>query len=406
MFLVACIALSHAVVFAKGNSKELFDKFCGHTLILKGGQSAINPVTALPYVFVFVDNSNSKPGDGTFNNPYSTLAAAQAGSAPNDIIYVFPGNGTDFGYNTGFNLQAGQQFLGAGIKQSLLTATGCVKIPAQVKGLPVLSNSDFTATAPAHAALTATAGGNVISGISFVDDFGGVSGLNDSSCIRIENGLNYVIKKNVLSTVDITGGGKGLNIFGGGNMKVKKNTFICRNAGDCYGIYMFAFVAPFEGTFVFEKNLFTGANASSGLDQGLHIETGNGQGVTGAIALYILCNTSNSQTNTADDAPAGITLACYDIPTTTPVTALIKGNHVTIPATINCSSAILPSNCAGISVASFGPGVLLASLFNNVAITADGTPGYLLQNETANTATANFVLQPELNHNVGTIVIL
>ena len=54
IFLITCIALSNAVVFAKGHSKELFDKNCGHSLILKGGEPAINPATTLPYVFIFV----------------------------------------------------------------------------------------------------------------------------------------------------------------------------------------------------------------------------------------------------------------------------------------------------------------------------------------------------------------
>ena len=173
LFLVTCLALMSAGVLAKGHSQDLFCKFSGNSLILLGGEPAINPTTGTPYFFVFVDNENPRTGDGTFKNPFPTLAAAQAASAPNNIIYVFPGDRTDKGMNAGITLKAGQQLLGAGIKQRLETTVGSVKIPAQAKCLPTVSNSDFAATAPSHGVVVLNAGNNVVSGFNLVDVFGG-----------------------------------------------------------------------------------------------------------------------------------------------------------------------------------------------------------------------------------------
>lgn len=410
IFLITCIALSNAVVFAKGHSKELFDKFCGHSLILKGGEPAINPATTLPYVFIFVDNTNPKPGDGTFKNPYSTLAAAQAGSLPNDIIYVFPGNGTDLGYNTGFFPQAGQQLLGAGIKQKLLTTEGCVKIPAQAKELSILSNT-FAPTP--FDAVTLSAGDNVVSGFKIFDKYGGgPGGAVVSGGIVVANGLNYLIKDNKIYTNNFLGNGGGncINIHGGGNVTVKKNILIGQDTSDTYGVDMLAFVNPLEGTYVFEKNLCTGADANSGLARGIHIEPGDQFGFIGnSLSVSLLYNISNSQTNTVSpgDSPRGFSIRC-NAPVNTFVTLVVKGNQVYMPATVVCTSpSTLPSNCSGFAFLGFGPGPLIATIKDNIAITTDGTPGYFLNNRTANTATPAFTIEiVEFDNNVGTIQVV
>lgn len=54
---------------------------------------AINPRDDVPYFVVWVDNSNTGPGDGTYENPYSTLPG---GTLPNetDLLLVRRGNTT------------------------------------------------------------------------------------------------------------------------------------------------------------------------------------------------------------------------------------------------------------------------------------------------------------------------
>ena len=83
----------------------------------------------------FVNNTSPAPGSGTFESPFPTLIQAQDASAPNDIIYVFTGDGTDKGMNAGIMLQKGQQLFGASINHTIKTTMGHVKIPAQVDGI-------------------------------------------------------------------------------------------------------------------------------------------------------------------------------------------------------------------------------------------------------------------------------
>lgn len=102
-------------------------------------RKAIDPTTNSPYVFYFVDNtSHSK---GTFESPFSTLLAAQVASRPNNVIYVFPGNGTTSNMNQGIILQDNQRLWGSGIAQSLPTTLGMIYIPAQTSKNPQMTNT-------------------------------------------------------------------------------------------------------------------------------------------------------------------------------------------------------------------------------------------------------------------------
>lgn len=212
-FMMIGALILGTTIFAKDTQVQ-FEHFRKHSLIIsKDGEKscAINPATGLAYFFWFVNNTNTSPSaDGTFENPFPTLADVQSVANPNDIIYVYQGNGTDAGMDTGFNLLAGQQFLGAGIKQRLNTTLGCVKIPAQSKCLPFVSDRAITTT-PA-AAITASAGNNVIAGCRFVDVIGGGSGANTACAVRITGGLNYLLKKNVIEGIN---GGNALDLYGG-----------------------------------------------------------------------------------------------------------------------------------------------------------------------------------------------
>ncbi len=102
---------------------------------------AIDPATGLPLFFVFVDNTSSS--NGTIESPYPTLAQAQTNSGPNDIIYVFPGNGTTTGMEDGITLQANQKFWGSGTNHPLQTSQGKIAIPAQSSTSPTITNTNF-----------------------------------------------------------------------------------------------------------------------------------------------------------------------------------------------------------------------------------------------------------------------
>lgn len=89
---------------------------------------AIDPATGLPWVFYFVDNTSHSLG--TFESPFNTLLAAENASSPNDVIYVFPGDGTDNGQNVGITLKNGQSLLGAGMPYAFATTKGTIGVPA------------------------------------------------------------------------------------------------------------------------------------------------------------------------------------------------------------------------------------------------------------------------------------
>lgn len=129
---------------------------------------AINPATGLPYFFVFVDNTSSS--DGTYESPYHSLAQAQNSSLPNDIIYVFPGDGTTTGMDRGLLLKANQKLWGSGVSQSIQTSQGGISIPPQSSASPIITNTDVDTDGNAITLATH----NAISGVTIV------SALNDA----------------------------------------------------------------------------------------------------------------------------------------------------------------------------------------------------------------------------------
>lgn len=102
---------------------------------------AINPTTQEPYIFWFVNNT--KHGNGTFEHPFGMLAEAQSSANKNDVIYVFPGNGTDFNLDTGFIMKKGQRLFGSGINQVVPTQQKHsilnVTIPAMTQNYPLIT---------------------------------------------------------------------------------------------------------------------------------------------------------------------------------------------------------------------------------------------------------------------------
>ena len=102
---------------------------------------AINPVTHQPYFFVFVDNTSHS--SGTYQSPYHSLAQAEQNSSIHDIIYVFPGDGTTQGMDSGILLKANQKFWGSGTNHLIQTTQGTITIPAQSNSYPTITNTNI-----------------------------------------------------------------------------------------------------------------------------------------------------------------------------------------------------------------------------------------------------------------------
>ncbi len=76
----------------------------------------LNTRTGLAQEIYHVDNAAAGGGNGSAENPFNTLAAAQAAASTDDIIYVHRGNGTSAGQNAGITLDdQGQMLMGSGV---------------------------------------------------------------------------------------------------------------------------------------------------------------------------------------------------------------------------------------------------------------------------------------------------
>ena len=76
---------------------------------------AIDPTTGLPYNVLHVNNTSDPAFEnGSFENPFASLASAEAAGDVGDIIFVDRGDGSRQGLNTGIVLKDNQYLLGVG----------------------------------------------------------------------------------------------------------------------------------------------------------------------------------------------------------------------------------------------------------------------------------------------------
>lgn len=163
---------------------------------------AIDPATGLPYFFVFVDNTSSS--NGTFESPYHSLAQAQDNSSPSNIIYVFPGDGTTTGMDSGIFLKANQKFWGSGVSHSIQTSEGTISIPAQSSSAPTITNTNIDTDGNAITLAT----NNAISGFTIMSTINDAiygtdpQSLDVSSC-TFENTTTFAIEASFSSDASV-----------------------------------------------------------------------------------------------------------------------------------------------------------------------------------------------------------
>ncbi|MES2121952.1 MAG: right-handed parallel beta-helix repeat-containing protein [Chlamydiota bacterium] len=154
---------------------------------------AIDPSTGLPLFFIFVDNTSNSAG--TYASPYPTLAQAQANSQPGDTIYVFPGDGTTTGMDSGISLKASQKFWGSGVSHSIQTTAGTISIPAQSSTSPTITNTniDTEGNAINLASNNAISGFTIASAMNDAIYGSDAQNLQISSCV-FQNTTTYPIE--------------------------------------------------------------------------------------------------------------------------------------------------------------------------------------------------------------------
>jgi hypothetical protein len=171
---------------------------------VRKNERAINPDTDDPWFVWFVNNTSSS--DGTFESPFPTLVQAQNASSPNEMIYVFRGDGTTTGMNAGITLKDGQVFFGSGIKQSFATEQGTIKIPAFTAGNPSIAHTVVTST------VVALGNNNVVSGFNITAPAqgAGVESLSKNSA-TIAN--NTIVASTLGAGIAIANGFGDFNIY-------------------------------------------------------------------------------------------------------------------------------------------------------------------------------------------------
>ncbi len=342
---------------------------------------AINPATGKPFTVWFVNNTSHSLG--TYESPFNTLTAAESASGPNDIIYVFKGDETDTGMNTGLILQHGQQLLGAGINQNIASTLGTIKIPAQESGVPTISNTND----PSGFGIILVHGSNVVSGFNLVDALGSFNGTLYSSAVTIMNGSNYLIQNNQFSTFNL---GSCISVYGPGDQtSILNNTFIATTGYNFTdGIFVYDILRPITGSFTIANNLFKGVNDNAGFNNGV-CSFGAGQTLqpTSNPSLSIISNTFVSQVNTAGTSGAILWTAGNG-------SISIIGNYMDISDYVNA--------LAGVYIAQdFAGGFLSATLDNNKSFSSPSVPGYEFVNTSGNPAALQINFSPS---NVGTRV--
>jgi hypothetical protein len=136
----------------------------------------INPRTGLPENIVFVDDTNTNPGDGTFENPFRELPNAAPGS---DIVFVYTGNSDAANPYAGpIVLADNQRLLGEGLRhvfdvqvsQFGRQTTRTVQLPGATNGIfPTITNPTGSAVVLAN--------NNEVSGFNLLNNGGsGITG--------------------------------------------------------------------------------------------------------------------------------------------------------------------------------------------------------------------------------------
>ncbi len=325
----------------------------------------LDPETGLPLFFVFVDNTSSS--DGTFESPYPTLSAAQANSTSGDVIYVFPGDGTAQGMESGITLQNNQRFLGAGISHSFSTTLGTVDVPPQAIGLPHVIASIFLGNS------------NEVSGfyIDATDDFGITAPIN--------TGNNSVISQN---TILAANNGACIALMGNplmGNVSITDCILLGGDLSETVGVVFFTAEV---GNIRVANNIFSGVNSATGLAYGIDFFQ------TQYLNVTITNNIFSSAINTSLETHA-IGVDPFAFQDTLFLNLAITDNQINLPVTYtDLIGGVVVKNEAG-------EGPFNIVLQGNTTVTPFGIPGYWIDN----TGPGNEVFLQFGPDNSGTLLI-
>ena len=269
--------------------------------------TAINPATGQPWKVWFVNNTSHS--NGTYESPFSTLVDAQHASGPNDMIYVFQGDGTSNGMDAGITLQDNQKLFGSGIRQMIHTTKGRIHIPAQTASAPTISSSGTD--------VIMLANGNEISGMNLTIS-------SNSSAIYAMNGTAGINGANIHDNSISTTQGPGIGLSGYGQFNVNSNTLVGGSANSVRGISLVALGSQPLNVNVTNNTLFgyndsialngmTNITSCSGVISGNTISNFSGTGITLTNNTFLnseftITNNFINNNNATPGAGEGITV--------------------------------------------------------------------------------------------------
>ena len=345
---------------------------------------AINPATGQPYFFVFVNNTSHS--DGTFESPYPTLTLAQANSAPNDIIMVFPGSGAPY-LDQPITLKESQKLWGTGLSYPLQTTLGQFVIPALSSSFPMIST---TVTTPA----VTLGNNNEVAGMQF-SQFNGPAIQGGSSALLTPGITNTNIHQNIF----LTGLNQGINLDNcSGNLLITNN----RMTNVVTGISLINLNVIVNANWMISNNVISN---SSNVGIGIEVDSPSGHinaliannrvDLAGVANIGIVSNVASGQIVCATIQNN----VCTNSPGQGLVTAtnLNTGQHI-----FHLLGNTFTGNGVGGFVAQNMLGANCYSFSNNTSL-LNGTAGYIFLNSagTLNVEDfSNFSL-----HNTGTIAV-
>jgi hypothetical protein len=329
------------------------------------------------YTLFFVDNTSHS--SGTYESPFNNLTTAESHSKPGDIIYVFPGDGTSQGLDTGITLQDSQKLWGASIPHKITTQFGTITIPPLAGTPPTLNNSSIMS----GLSTVNLQNNNEVSGFKIVD----VQGTLNASGIALMSGHNALITQNtVISIADanniIIGDPNGILPSPSGTIIMTNNQILGGDLGDTYGIQ----VNGCEGLVVMQNNLFSGIDSMTGLAEGVFVNFLLSQ--VGTFNVSIADNVfSSAMTGSMFSDVAAISVMNG---LTTPVNISITGNQITVP-----QAPSMMDYLGGLIVNMSSSAPMQLNVIDNIANTGSVT-SYVLEN-----SSSMGLLQVNFTNNVG-----
>lgn len=386
--------------------------------------TAINPDTNEPFFFIFVDNTSSS--NGTFESPYHTLLAAEQNSKVNDIIYVFPGDGTDTGMDDTIFLKDAQRLLGSGMSHTFVTTLGSVQTPQLSTTFPTISNAgefedvitldddneiagfiinqlqsgkagiigaDITNTSIHNNRIITSDDGEAITLLSS-DQIGTITisdcellGSDDSITTgvlltNLQNGT-FFLRNNVFSGVDSSVGlqeGMQLQQMSNCTVSIESNTFSSQsNTNAARAINLFSEVTA--STVTIANNLIDMPDTLTNAEAGI--------GVTVDEPTSFVLNILNNTIKVPAVASLQGGIIAHGTVAAGPFCLNVSGNSITLPTGV-------PGSATGFLLSYLSPNTSCLTLKNNTTITPPGIFGYTLVEGGGST------FKVAINNNIGT----